>query len=199
VSAPAERLLLLVRHAEPRIDASIPASRWELSERGLRAAARLVPRLAPYAPGACFSSPEPKARQTAETIARPLGLDVVAADALHEHERAGVPFFADPEAFRRAILRLFETPEDRVFGGESAVEAEARFRGGVDRAMSSTDARAVIVAAHGTVMSLYAGRRLGRPAADIWSSLGWGATLVLPWGGSAPDGAVRAVEIDLGG
>jgi broad specificity phosphatase PhoE len=193
-----ERVLLLVRHAEPLIDPRRPAPTWGLTARGRRAAASLGRRLADRDPGACFSSPEPKAIQTAGPIAAATGLDVAVLDALREHDRRSVPFFDEPDAFRRAVLDLFERPAIRVFGEESADEAETRFRAGVESAMGSTDAATVVVVAHGTVMSLYAARRTGRPAAEIWSSLGWGARIALPWIGRDPGAVVEPIELHRG-
>jgi len=103
VSASPAGVLLLVRHAEPTIDRAVPASRWNLSPGGRRAAARIASSLASFHPGACFSSPEPKALQTAEALAPSLGLDVVAPEAFREHDRSEVPFFDEPDAADGAV------------------------------------------------------------------------------------------------
>jgi broad specificity phosphatase PhoE len=113
-----------------------------------------------------LSSTEPKARETAELVGAELGLDVQESAALRETARRTVPW-VEAEELRRSIRRLFERPDEVVYGEESASAALARFSSAVD----GLDERTVIVS-HGTVISLYAAERTGRDAYELWSSLG---------------------------
>lgn len=168
---------IFVRHADPDIEPERPACEWRLSDAGRERAARLGPVVRAWSPGAVWSSPEPKARETAEAIAAPSAVRVV--DGLREHERSRVPWFADPAGFEAAVTRLFETPDECVFGGESAARAEDRFTGAVERSAGRTTGGPPVFVAHGTVMALHLGRILGRDALALWKEMGFGAMAVL--------------------
>jgi broad specificity phosphatase PhoE len=158
-------VLLLVRHSVPEIDPTRPAEEWRLSEEGRARCGPLATRLAGYGPAALVSSTEPKAWETAELLARLLGLDVRESDALRETARRTVPWLA-PEEFRRALRALFERPDEVAFGEERAVDALARFSSAVE----GLDERTIVVS-HGTVISLYVASRTGRDAFELWSGL----------------------------
>jgi broad specificity phosphatase PhoE len=157
--------LLLVRHSAPEIDPSVPAEEWRLSEDGRRRCAALAERLSVYEPRVLLSSPEPKARETAELFAPVLGLEVVMADGLCETARRTVGLLPRDE-FERGIRALLERPDQVVFGEESAAEALARF----EAAVAGVPEPAVVVT-HGTVLSLYAAAKTGRVPFELWRSL----------------------------
>jgi broad specificity phosphatase PhoE len=158
--------LILVRHGRPAIDPDQPPITWPLCPDGREAVARLAEQLAAYAPAAIVSSPEPKARETAEIIAKRLGLKVVEDDGLHEHKRPALAFGTE-EAFRARIAQVFSDPAKPVAGGESVEQACARMSSCLD----GHAARPLLAVTHGTVLSEYLGRRLGLDAHDLWRSL----------------------------
>jgi len=162
---------ILVRHSRSRPDPLRPAREWELSAGGWRLARELAETLAPLEPDALFASPETKARQTASVIADRLRLEAVEVDELREHERARVPFLSGEDEFRRRVHELFDRPDERVFGEETAHEALERFTAGLRGILEGGAAGRPLVVTHGTVMSLYLGRRLGRSAREVWDRL----------------------------
>lgn len=157
--------MLLVRHSAPEVDPSVPSDEWPLSEEGRRRCGPLAERLAGYGPLVLLASTEPKARETAELVAPPLGLDVRLSDGLRETARRTVGWLQSKE-LERGIRALFRRPDEVVFGEESGTAALARFRA----AVGGLPEPAVVVT-HGTVLSLYAATRTGRDAFDIWRSL----------------------------
>ena len=163
MSAPA---LILVRHGRPLIDPDAPPTTWPLCPEGRDAVARLAARIAPYAPSAVASSPEPKARETAEIIAGALGLKVELDEGLHEHKRPALAFGTE-EAFRARIAQVFAEPAKAVAGGESVDQACARLA----KALAEHPARPLVAVTHGTVLSHYVARALGLDAHDLWRSL----------------------------
>jgi len=170
-------ILLLVRHAEPAIDRGAPASAWPLSPRGRAQCARLAEALRPHGPGHIASSPEPKAVETARLAAAALGVDTSLATGLEEHHRETVPLLAD---FRSHIAALFARPDQRMLGEESGAEAQARFA----RALETVTAAwrwpgPPCLVAHGTVLSLYLGARLGLDPMSLWDRLRTPSLLVL--------------------
>jgi broad specificity phosphatase PhoE len=157
--------VLLVRHSVPEVDPALGAEEWPLSDEGRRRCGPLAERLRAHGPTAILSSTEPKARETAELVGAELGLEVRESPALRETARRTVPWMERDE-FRRAVRRLFERPDEVVFGEESAADALARFSAAVD----GLDERTIVVS-HGTVISLYAAARTGEDTYDVWSRL----------------------------
>jgi broad specificity phosphatase PhoE len=157
--------VLLVRHSVPEVDPSIPAADWRLSPEGRRRCTALAERVAAHEPDVVVSSPEPKARETAELLAARLGLVLREASELREQERRTVGWLERAE-LEASIRRLFAEPDRVVFGEESAADALSRF----SRAVDGLGDGAVVVS-HGTVISLYAAGRTGRDAFEIWSGL----------------------------
>jgi broad specificity phosphatase PhoE len=111
------------------------------------------------------SSPEAKARETAELIASPLGLEVQLVDGLRETARRTVGWL-EPDELERGIQALFDRPDEVVHGEESATAALARF----EAAVAGLPERAVVVS-HGTVISLYVAAKTGRDPFELWRSL----------------------------
>jgi len=174
--------LILVRHAAPeqRPEASPPE--WGLSDAGRAAAAALAGKLlglAP-APAAVWASSEPKAVETAQIIARPLGLAVRRDAAFDEHRRERWPFEADPAAFRDRVSRVLSDPAASVDGAEPAEAARGRFAAGIARRAE----RPLLVVSHGTVLSLYVAAASGENAFDLWRSLRLPEALLMSAGGA---------------
>jgi 2,3-bisphosphoglycerate-dependent phosphoglycerate mutase len=157
--------VLLVRHSVPEIDPALSAEQWRLSNEGRRRCGPLAERLRAYGPTAILSSTEPKMRETAELVGAELGLEVRESPELRETVRRTVPWLEANE-FRKAVRRLFERPEEVVFGEESAVDALARFSAAVD----GLDERTIVVSG-GTVISLFAAARTGEDVYELWSRL----------------------------
>ncbi len=157
--------MLLVRHSVPAIDPDVPAEEWRLSAEGRSRCEALAERLATYEPQTIVSSPEPKARETAELVGGQLGLAVRESDDLREQARRTVGWL-QREQLEAGIRGLFERRDEVVFGEESAADALARF----SRAVDGLGPGAVVVS-HGTVISLYTAARTGRDAFEIWRSL----------------------------
>jgi broad specificity phosphatase PhoE len=138
-------MVWFVRHAAVDLKLDSPASTWQLSEEGRRAADELAARLAPVP--RVLSSPEPKAVATAEPLARLSGVEVQLDLRLREVERAtNLPGY---EQHRDAVRAYLEGGE--VDGWEPAAEARARFAEAVEGLGD------VAVVTHATVLSLFLG------------------------------------------
>lgn len=162
--------LLLVRHSQPEMTAGAPRD-WRLSAEGRTRCQPLAEEIARrYSPVAVMSSDEPKAIETAEVIARPLGLDVEILRDLREHEREAAPLL-DDTAFQAAIAGFFAHPEELVYGRESATDALARFSRGIEMALAQHSLGDVVVVTHGTVMSLYLAATTGADPYALWQCL----------------------------
>ena len=157
--------MLLVRHSVPEAERDVPSEEWRLSEEGRRRCGPLAERLARFGPPVLLASTEPKARETAELIAPALGLEVQLSERLRETARRTVGWL-EPDELEQGIRRLFERPDEVVYGEESAAAALARFEAAVEGLPESA-----VVVSHGTVISLYAAARTGRDPFELWKSL----------------------------
>ena len=187
-----KRTLVLAKHSEPILEPDVAPNRWRLSERGRSGSALLGGRLARYGPGVVVSSEEPKAVETAEVAARRLGIGCSVYPGLHEHDRTGVPFLGDGE-FGRAARGFFERPDTLVWGNETARQAGDRFEGAARSVLDEREEGVVVIAAHGTVISLLVARYNDLDAYALWRSLGLPSFCVL----SAEDLRLRETVLHL--
>lgn len=146
--------LLFVRHAYPDIQPDVPAKRWRLGDEERQQSLLVAEQLRPYAPGIVVTSEEPKAAETGQIVAKALNLPCHSAPGLHENDRTGAPYFAHLADFEVMVKTFFETPNERVFGNESADEARRRFATAVGKALEPHPTQTVLLVAHGTVNTL---------------------------------------------
>ena len=172
MSAPA---LILVRHGRPQVDPKVPPPQWRLSSEARAAVRELAVKLARLRPVAALASHEPKAVETAELLAAPLGLSVERDAAFDEHRRPGWPFSPEPASFASRVEEVLATPAISVNGAESGQAAAERFAAGLARRAE----RPLLVVSHGTVLSLYLAERAGFDAVALWRGLGFPEALVL--------------------
>jgi broad specificity phosphatase PhoE len=165
------KYLILVRHSVPEIDEARSASTWHLSREGQFRAHQLALELEPYGPEVILASDEPRARETAEILARHFRLDLRTSPALREHDRSNVPYLPH-EAFQSSVRELFQHPDRQVFGTETADEAHARFYQAVHSILNQHKNETVLIVSHGTVISLFVGRLTGSSDLELWSKLG---------------------------
>lgn len=176
--------LILVKHGQPAIVPDVPRSQWALSEAGRVAAVALAEKLAAFAPTALFASSEPKARDTAQAMGEILGLPVVCDPDFAEHRADHNPFVS-PAEIEALIIRALRAPDALVMGEETGAAARARFDAALDRVI--TMAGTPIVVAHGRVISLWLGARLGIDPVPLWRALDFTCAAVLSEDGRAFD------------
>src|SRR5688572_22660887 len=99
------RNLILVKHAPPEVNPSLPPEQWPLSDKGRDAARALADALAPYRPADVVSSDEAKAAETGQIVARALSAPFETAPGLGEHDRGNVPHL--PSAQFISMVELF--------------------------------------------------------------------------------------------
>jgi broad specificity phosphatase PhoE len=170
--------LILVKHSLPEIVENIPACEWKLSEEGQARCQRLAERLATYQPSQIISSVEPKARETAELVAKELGLTTSSFEGLHEHERSQAGYLSK-EQFEESVREFFARPDDLVFGNETAEQASERFQSAIDSILKKFPDQTTIVVAHGTVISLYVSHFNKISILSFWQELGFPSFVVL--------------------
>ena len=164
------RVVVLVKHAQPVLDANVPPREWRLSAEGEAQSAQLAERLKVFLPFALVSSPEPKAAATAAIVSAALDVAYHVRDGLEEFDRPAMPILS-PEEHDRVNAALFAHRSAPVLGRESADAALARFDAAITASLETTDAPHLVVIAHGTVIALFVERYTGREALEVWRGL----------------------------
>ena len=165
------KYLVLVKHSIPEIKVEQPANSWKLSEEGRLRAHRLAEHLQSFEPEVIVSSSEPKAKETADILAKELQLEVHILSRLHEHDRNNVPYLSH-EAFQSSIRAFFQNPDMVVFGQETANQAYTRFYHAVHSVLNEHKNKTIVIVTHGTVISLFVSRLTGRSDLELWNMLG---------------------------
>lgn len=159
--------LYLVRHGRPLVVLGTPAAEWDLDPAGyddvwaLRSSGRLPTR------AAWFTSPEPKAVQTAQLLT---DSDVGVLADLREHERTGKWI----EDFPATVRRAFARPEEpAVDGWEPLTACRDRVVPAVRRVLDVHRTEDVVLVGHGTAWTVLVAQLMVRPP-DLarWEALG---------------------------
>ena len=163
------RRLVLVRHAQVRLDPELPPRLWELTAEGRAAAERLAQLPVFVGVAAVVTSPEPKARATAEPIATAAGVELRVEQDLREAERGPAPVADRARFVAQVDAWLGGAP---VPGWESVDAAAARIVACVARLLGELTGDVVLVS-HGTVLSLYLAGLRGdeRVALTDWEAI----------------------------
>jgi broad specificity phosphatase PhoE len=165
------RKLILIKHASPLVVPGTPPEKWKLSDKGRESCRPLAEAVRPHAPAVIVASDEPKARETAEIIARTLNVPVETAPGLHEHDRSNVPHMRSGE-FISHMEVFFRRPTDRVLGRESAVQALDRFEAAVNAVVAKHADGNLAIVSHGTVIALLAAEHSDRYGFELWREMG---------------------------
>jgi broad specificity phosphatase PhoE len=171
--------LILVRHSVSRQDPSKPSHEWELTEEGEVRCSILAEHLTKYDPDIFVTSDETKALETGRITAELMGTPVVTAPDLYEHRRTATPYYARYEDFVAAVTEFFNYPNQLVFGDESADACYRRFEAAVENVLAEYQEKSVALVSHGTVMSLFIGRKNNLDPLPLWKNFGMPAYVVL--------------------
>lgn len=157
--------LYLVRHGRPVMDHDAPARAWTLDPASYDDVWALRDQLP--AGAACYTSPEPKAVETAQLLTD-AATGVV--DGLREHHRdAG---WVDD--FAGAVRRAFEHPDKPAEPGWEPLSAcRDRVVGAVRPILAAHAGQDVVLVGHGTAWTVLAAALTGEPPdLDRWVALG---------------------------
>ena len=158
--------LYLVRHGLSAPAPGTPAAEWDLDPSGyddvwaLRSSGRLPGR------AAWFTSPEPKAVQTAQLLT---DTEVGVLPDLREHERTGEWI----EDFSAAVRRAFERPDEPAVDGWEPLDAcRERVVPAVRRVLEVHGDEDVVLVGHGTAWTVVVAELTGQPPdLERWSAL----------------------------
>lgn len=160
--------LCLVRHTTPLIDPDLPAEEWGVGEEGRAQVDEILPTLEEIGATIIVTSPEPKARITAEILAHGTGLALQIDDDLKEQGLGTVPWYGGHDEFHSIVRNHFALPERIILGSESSRAAAQRF----DRAVKGLIKNEVpVLVSHGRIMSAWLTTQIDLDAFEIWQNL----------------------------
>lgn len=147
--------LIYLTHPQVLIDPDVPVTEWPLNDEGQARIAALCARAPEVFADvrAIYSSPERKARDTAEPVAAALGLSVVIAPDSYENDRSSTGFLPPPE-FEEMANQFFGNPTVSVRGWERAIDAQKRIVDCVEHIEADAPPGDLIVVGHGAVGTL---------------------------------------------
>ena len=160
--------LCLVRHTTPLIDQDRPAEEWGVGEEGRAQVESILPTLEEIGPTIIVTSPEPKARITAEILAQGTGLELRIDDDLREQGLGAVPWYGGHDEFHSMVREHFALPEMTILGNESSRAAATRFNHVVQ---GFTPTEVPVLVSHGRIMSAWLASQIALDAFDIWQNL----------------------------
>lgn len=186
--------LHLVRHGRPAVSADQPSTDWPLHPAAHVDVAALR-TTAPWSDTAVWiSSPESKARQTAELLTdAPVAVDA----RLHEAVRR--TWIDDTDDFRRAVLTSFAQPDrPAVDGWEPLGRTRDRLVAAVVGAAHDHPTRDVVLVGHGTAFTVLVAAILDRTCdvaawqtmrmPDHWQCDLTAKQVISSWGQVSPSG-----------
>jgi broad specificity phosphatase PhoE len=158
--------LVLVRHAMPEIRRDLPPERWHLDAEG-KAAARELAQVLPVRP-LMLTSPEPKARETAEELLAVRGgslrLDERLAEARRDTPYSGLD---DYRRLAEAYVAGVAHP-----GWEPRAALATRIAGAVQDGRAAAGHRALVIVSHGLTITAWLTSEVGlRDPAAFWAAL----------------------------
>ena len=132
VQIPRRHRLILVRHAQSRIDPSRNPREWGLSEEGQAGARRLAALGLFDRADAFYAGAEPKMIETLDPVATARDRRVQADPDFGETHSEG--WIGSPDEFNAIVRRLFEAPDTPPAPGwETGTAARRRFGAAVER------------------------------------------------------------------
>lgn len=157
--------VFLVRHGRPTIVRDLPAPEWELDPAGYDDVWALRDRLPVGA--AWYSSPEPKALQTAQLLT---DTEVGVVGGLREMVRDGIDWI---EPFEPVIARAFEAPTLSAYPGwESLATVATRVVAAVEPILAAHSGEDVVLVGHGTAWTVLVAELRGTPPdLEAWRRL----------------------------
>lgn len=159
------KLLFLIRHAPVALELDRPSAQWTLTAEGMALAQQLASTPVIDGLEAVYSSPEPKARETALPLALQFGVSLEERDELRELDR-GPSNLPDRAAYAAAVAQALGDPERSVNGWERAADAENRIVA-CAREVDRQHAGAIAIVSHGLVLSLLLAHLRGQSQVDF--------------------------------
>ena len=147
--------LMLIRHSAVLFDPDTPSHEWELSAEGRERCLKFTLKIAPFQPTHFITSQEDKAVETGAILGKALNISTQTAPNLHEQDRSNEPFLNNQKKFNESVAHFFSSPEELVFGRETAVQAKNRIIIAISQLLKQYPTDHLAIVTHGTVLTLF--------------------------------------------
>lgn len=151
--------IIFLRHADTQKDPLINAALWSLSDVGTIQAEENANRSIMKEVDVIYVSEELKTKLTIEPLAKKINKKPIVSAAFNEVKRGDK--FLTKEEFELEKDKQLIDPNFCAFGGESGIEAIARFKKGVEEASFKNSGKTILIVTHGTVLNFYFADLLG--------------------------------------
>jgi len=147
--------LILVRHAETKVDEKTLISKWLLTEKGQRDAINLFNSELFHDVDIVFSSGEEKAYQTAYTLSERLHKKIIRKENLNEISRDQGRFLKTKDEYLKTMKLCVENRTQSYNNWETANHALERFLKAIHEIDLEFSNKKIMIVAHGGVINLY--------------------------------------------
>jgi len=166
--------ILFLRHFETHVDKTTPVSQWELTEAGEAAMHELLDSDIITDLDRVYTSPEQKARRTAQAVAKEVDAPLEKVEALHEVDRSGEGFIEDHDEYVRMVGQYLQNPTV-PFDWEDRTQVEARIKTFLETVDASDDR--VMAVSHGMFLSTLLPPLDDTNPYTFWQHLNFGETI----------------------
>ena len=160
--------ITFLRHFETEVEKDKPAEEWDLSNKGKKDMERFLEEKEFEEFDIVMTSPEHKAKKTAEAVADRAGTSLKVLEELSEFNREG-KFIEKQEDYFEAVRRLLE---DGKYGDwETREHAEKRLERFLEKAEKYGK---VLAVSHGMILTVLLAENFGKQPFKFWKQLGMG-------------------------
>ena len=166
--------LIFLRHAETQKSETIPISKWILTKEGKKKSLELMNSSIFDTVDIILSSKEIKAYQTVLPLSKRLNKKIKSIPNIGEINRDAGKVMTKDE-YDKAKTKIFENLDFTTNGWETSRHALNRFEKMIKKINSKYSNKKILIASHGTVMTLYFARKQSKmnELMKRWKSLGF--------------------------
>ena len=155
-------ILIILRHAETKVDENIKISKWNLTEKGKRDAINLVRFDLFDDVDIIITSEEEKAYQTAYPLSKKLHKEIIRERNLNEIFRDEGRYLRTTADFFKTMKLCVENRNQSYNNWETANHALERFSKAIQEIELKFSNKKILIVAHGGVINLYFAKILGQ-------------------------------------
>lgn len=164
--------IVFLRHFKTKIDKDKPVSEWGLDEDGKKAMEELLNQYDFNKIDSIISSPEPKAKITANAISDKFSKSVEIEDLIAEVDRSKAGFV---EGDYKEVVKRYFNSDNFEYHWESLEDVRYRIKNAVSNILSKEGTPLVI--SHGMYLSIMLTPCLDKDIIEFWNELGFGEIL----------------------
>ncbi len=168
--------IVFLRHFETEVENDRPAAEWQLSEGGKQAMLRFLKENDFSDLDRVYTSPERKAKVTAEAVAEQAGVELVETETLAEVDRSGEGFIDDHDRYLEMVQTYLKNPSVS-FNWENRSSVKQRIKKFVENVRKSDER--VLAATHGMFLATLLTQIRDTGPYPLWQEIEFGELIEL--------------------